>query len=91
MPGSGNQSILNKVKKMILASGLTISELITTAWDSVPEPTEELIKEEVLNVCKNSTEPMKDWEANEPKLSKVLKNLRIFQKKLEHQLLIQLF
>ena len=34
IPSSKKKYNLNKVKKMILSSKLSVSELITTAWDS---------------------------------------------------------
>ena len=60
---------------MIAASKLTISELITIAWDSA-RTYRRTDKRGGANGARIRLEPMKNWEANEPdKLSKVIKIL----------------
>ena len=72
---------LNKVKKMIAASKLSTSDLITTAWDSA-RTYRRTDKRGGANGARIRLAPMKDWEANEPKkLSKILKVLESIAKK----------
>jgi len=66
---------VNKVKKMISATSLSTSDLITIAWDSA-RTYRRTDKRGGANGARIRLAPMKDWEANEPKkLSKVLKVL----------------
>ena len=72
---------VEKVKKMIAASKLSNSDLITTAWDSA-RTYRRTDKRGGANGARIRLEPMKNWEANEPKkLSKVLKVLENIAKK----------
>ena len=67
---------VNKVKKMIAASKLSVGDLITTAWDSA-RTYRVTDKRGGANGSRIRLKPMKDWEANEPKkLSKILKILK---------------
>ena len=66
---------VNKVKKMIESSKLSVSELITIAWDSA-RTYRRTDKRGGANGARIRLEPMKNWDANEPKkLSKVIKIL----------------
>ena len=70
-----------KVKKMIVASKLSSSDLITTAWDSA-RTYRITDKRGGANGARIRLAPMKNWEANEPKkLSKILKVLEAIAKK----------
>jgi catalase-peroxidase len=72
---------IEKVKKMISATNLNTSELITTAWDSA-RTYRRTDKRGGANGARIRLAPMKDWESNEPKrLSKVLKVLENIAKK----------
>ena len=63
-----------KIKKMISASKLSTSELITTAWDSA-RTYRRTDKRGGANGARIRLAPMINWEANEPKkLSKTLKS-----------------
>ena len=76
---------------MIASSKLSNNDLIITAWDSA-RTYRRTDKRGGANGARIRLDPMKNWEANEPKrLSKVLKVLEILQKKQVHLLLIQLF
>ena len=57
---------VEKVKKMITASKLSISDLITTAWDSA-RTYRGTDKRGGANGARIRLSPMRDWEANEPK------------------------
>ena len=66
---------------MIASSKLTISELITIAWDSA-RTYRRTDKRGGANGARIRLNPMNNWEANEPKkLSKTLKILEIIAKK----------
>ena len=72
---------VEKVKKMILTSKLSSSDLITTAWDSA-RTYRRTDKRGGANGARIRLEPMKNWEANEPKkLSKILNVLEKIAKK----------
>ena len=72
---------VDKVKKMISATKLSIRDLITTAWDSA-RTYRRTDKRGGANGARIRLAPMKDWEANEPKrLSKVLTILENIAKK----------
>ena len=72
---------VEKVKKMILASKLSNNDLIITAWDSA-RTYRRTDKRGGANGARIRLEPMRNWEANEPKkLSKVLKVLGNIAKK----------
>ena len=68
------------LKAKILASGLSISQLVTTAWASAAtfRGTD---KRGGANGARIRLEPQKDWEANQPaELAKVLETLGAIQK-----------
>jgi catalase-peroxidase len=68
------------LKKKILASGLAISELVSTAWASA-STFRGSDKRGGANGARIQLAPQKDWEVNEPKqLAKVLNNLEGIQK-----------
>ena len=72
---------VEKVKKMIAASGLSGSDLVTTAWDSA-RTYRRTDKRGGANGARIRLTPMKNWKGNEPKkLSKVLKVLEKIAKK----------
>jgi catalase-peroxidase len=67
------------LKKAILASGLTVSELVTTAWASA-STFRGSDKRGGANGARIRLAPQKDWEVNQPKqLAKVLKALKGIQ------------
>lgn len=67
------------LKANILASGLTVSELVTTAWASA-STFRGSDKRGGANGARIRLEPMKNWEANNPaQLSKVLSTLESIQ------------
>lgn len=67
------------LKANILASGLTVSELVTTAWASA-STFRGSDKRGGANGARIRLEPMKNWEANNPaQLSKVLGTLESIQ------------
>jgi catalase-peroxidase len=68
------------LKAKILASGLSISELVSTAWASAAT-FRGSDKRGGANGARIRLEPQKDWEVNQPaQLSKVLKTLEGIQK-----------
>ena len=68
------------LKAKILASGLSISELVTTAWASAAT-FRGSDKRGGANGARIRLEPQKDWEVNQPAaLAKVLKKLEAIQK-----------
>lgn len=68
------------LKSKILASGLTVSELVSTAWASA-STFRGSDKRGGANGARVRLAPQKDWEANNPtQLSKVLKTLEGIQK-----------
>ena len=72
---------LDKTKKMIAASKLSISDLIIVAWDSA-RTYRRTDKRGGANGARIRLSPMKDWEANEPKkLSVTLKIIENIAKK----------
>ncbi|MCX8010589.1 MAG: catalase/peroxidase HPI, partial [Ignavibacteria bacterium] len=71
---------ISDLKKKILASGLTISELVTTAWASA-STYRNSDKRGGANGARIRLEPQKNWEANNPKqLAKVLSVFENIQK-----------
>ena len=74
----GDQDIA-ALKSKILASGLSISELVTTAWASAVT-FRGSDKRGGANGARIRLEPQKNWEVNEPaKLAKVLQRLEAIQ------------
>jgi catalase-peroxidase len=68
------------LKAKILKSGLSISELVTTAWASA-STFRGSDKRGGANGARLRLEPQKDWEVNQPaELAKVLKKLTAIQK-----------
>jgi catalase-peroxidase len=69
-----------KLKTKVLAAGLSISELVSTAWASA-STFRGSDKRGGANGARIRLAPQKDWEANSPaQLSKVLKTLETIQK-----------
>ena len=80
LPSKKKYSV-NKLKKMIASSKLTVSDLITIAWDSA-RTYRRTDKRGGANGARIRLEPMKNWEANEPeKNSKTIKVLENIAKK----------
>ena len=68
------------VKAKIAASGLSVSELVSTAWDSARTFRQSDLRGGA-NGARIRLAPQKDWEGNEPaRLSKVLKALEAIAK-----------
>jgi len=67
------------LKKMVLASGLTVSELVSTAWASA-STFRGSDKRGGANGARIRLAPQKDWQVNQPeRLQKVLKKLEAMQ------------
>jgi catalase-peroxidase len=84
IPAAPNKPIKDKdlkvLKEKILASGLSISELVSTAWASA-STFRGSDKRGGANGARIALAPQKDWEVNEPaKLAKVLAKLTKIQK-----------
>ncbi|GAE47187.1 catalase [Mesobacillus boroniphilus JCM 21738] len=74
-----------KIKVMILDSGLTISELVTTAWASASTFRGSDFRGGA-NGARIRLAPQKDWEVNQPEqLSKVLSALEDIQSQLDQK------
>ena len=72
------------LKGQILASGLTVIELVTTAWASA-STFRGSDKRGGANGARIRLAPQKDWEVNQPaQLAKVLARLEGIQKRLQH-------
>ena len=81
VPAHKKKYSVDKVKKLIAASGLSVSELVTTAWDSA-RTYRRTDKRGGSNGARIRLEPQKNWEGNEPtRLKKVLKILESIAKK----------
>jgi catalase-peroxidase len=75
-----NKSDINSLKSKILASGLSVSELVSTAWASAFTYRGSDMRGGA-NGARIRLAPQKDWEINQPeKLAKVLKTLERIQK-----------
>ncbi len=75
-----NEQDIAALKAKILASGLSISELVTTAWASAAT-FRGSDKRGGANGARIRLAPQKDWEVNQPAaLAKVLKKLEAIQK-----------
>ena len=69
-----------ELKSKILASGLSVSQLVSTAWASA-STFRGSDKRGGANGARIQLEPQKDWEVNNPvQLAKVLKKLKSIQK-----------
>jgi catalase-peroxidase len=74
-----NETDVAALKAKVLASGLTVSELVSTAWASA-STFRGSDKRGGANGARIRLAPQKDWEVNEPvRLSKVLKTLESIQ------------
>lgn len=74
-----NDNEINALKSKILASGLTISELVSTAWDSARTYRGSDMRGGA-NGARIRLAPQKDWPGNEPaRLQKVLRVLEKIQ------------
>ena len=77
-----NDAEITDIKNTILASGLSVAELVATAWDSA-RTFRGSDKRGGANGSRIRLAPQKDWEGNEPeRLQKVLKVLEGIQAKL---------
>ncbi len=75
-----NEQDVAALKTKILASGLTISQLVTTAWASAAT-FRGSDKRGGANGARIRLSPQKDWEVNQPaELAKVLQKLEAIQK-----------
>jgi catalase-peroxidase len=75
-----NKSDITALKKQILSSGLSVSELVTTAWASAYTFRGSDMRGGA-NGARIRLAPQKDWEVNQPeKLARVLKVLERIQK-----------
>ncbi|MEI2695273.1 MAG: catalase/peroxidase HPI [Saprospiraceae bacterium] len=74
-----DQEDINNLKSKILASGLSISDLVSTAWASA-STYRDSDKRGGANGARIRLTPQKDWEVNNPiQLAKVLKTLEGIQ------------
>jgi catalase-peroxidase len=83
IPAAGRQAINDKdvaaLKKKILASGLSVSQLVSTAWASA-STFRGSDKRGGANGARIRLAPQKDWDVNDPaELAKVLKKLEVIQ------------
>jgi len=81
VPAAKKKYSVEKVKKLIAASGISSSDLISTAWDSARTFRRTDLRGGA-NGARIRLAPQKDWEGNEPsRLAKVLKVLEGIAKK----------
>ncbi|MDP1551713.1 MAG: catalase/peroxidase HPI, partial [Methanobacteriaceae archaeon] len=79
-----NTEDISNLKAEILASDLSVSELVSTAWASA-STFRESDKRGGANGARIRLDPQKDWEVNEPtKLKKVLSKLEEIQTKFNY-------
>lgn len=77
---------IENIKTLILDSGLTVSELVTTAWASA-STFRGSDKRGGANGARIRLAPQKDWEVNQPaQLNKVLRILEAIQDDLDHKI-----
>lgn len=75
-----SDSDIESLKKMILSSGLSVSQLVTTAWASA-STFRGSDKRGGANGARLRLEPQRSWEVNNPiELNKVLQALEVIQK-----------
>jgi catalase-peroxidase len=75
-----NEQDIAALKAAILASGLSISQLVTTAWASAAT-FRDSDKRGGANGARIRLAPQKDWEANQPgELARVLQGLEVIRK-----------
>jgi catalase-peroxidase len=75
-----DEADISALKNKILASGLSVSEVVSTAWASA-STFRGSDKRGGANGARIRLEPQRNWEANNPdQLSKVLKALEVVQK-----------
>ncbi len=78
-----NDQDIEALKAKVLASGLSISELVTTAWASA-STFRGSDKRGGANGARIRLAPQKDWEANQPaELAKVLSKLQTIQQEFD--------
>ena len=78
-----SDSDIKSLKKMILSSGLSVSQLVTTAWASA-STFRGSDKRGGANGARLRLEPQRSWEVNNPiELNKVLQALEVIQKNFE--------
>jgi len=81
VPAAKKKYNVEKVKKLIAASGISSSDLISTAWDSARTFRRTDLRGGA-NGARIRLAPQKDWEGNDPtRLNKVLKALEGIAKK----------
>jgi catalase-peroxidase len=75
-----NTEDVTKLKRMLLASGLTVSQLLTTAWASA-STYRDSDKRGGANGARIALAPQNGWEANNPKeLASVLETMKAVRK-----------
>ena len=81
VPAPKKKYSVEKVKKMIAATSLSVSDLVVVAWDSA-RTYRRTDKRGGANGARIRFAPMKNWQANEPqRLAKTLKVLEAIAKK----------